>query len=402
MADPITMAAESMWVSGPLRVQRRYSSTRGIVGDGHMVALLPPLAVVSMVVVAVGYFGVGLFGLGFVDIYSESLFLMGSLVALGALSGQLGLIGLVSFAVGDFLFGHRQWTFDGRYGTVVEEVIRARVPLIISYLLLGVAVLFIPRLGKNIVLGIGQWRRIPPDLAWLITTPAVILVSWLGLRTWAALSPTLIRPFFVWAGGVPTREAIEVFQGETSQLVAYGVAATVARQFVTALFIYVPWFEERLAALEARGHVRIAGDGPPAPPRAPTTTSRFVGDLFGALLATLVLSGILETRGLWFTFFAAFLVIRFLRSGTVRLPPVERWKQLANRVPVVVRLGLTWLAAVLYRSLLSNDVIGSYRTMAIIVLVGVVLGFLIFPGRPRPATAGENVGGLPPADREQS
>jgi hypothetical protein len=384
MADPITATADALWVTGPLRIQRRYTGTRGIVGDGHFLALFPPLAVLSMVVVGVGYFLAGFFGWGFDQVYSESLLLMGSLIAIGAFSGQLGLLGLASFSIAHFFFGGDRWGFDGRFGSFIEELIRARLPLIITYLLLAVAVLFIPRLGKNLVLGIGQWRRIPTQLAWLIATPLVVLVSWLGLRTWAALSPTLIRPYFVWSGGVPTVDAIEIFQRQSSDLVAWGVAATVARQAVIGLFLYVPWLARQLDRLEQRGHAKIMGDGPPTPPRTPGPASKFAADFTGALLAAIVLSGILETLPLWLTFFGAFFLIRMLRSGTVRVAPLEQWKVLVNRIPLVARLGLVWLGAVLYRSLLSNDFIGSYRTMAIVVLVGVVIGFIIFPGRPAP------------------
>ncbi|MEM7274080.1 MAG: hypothetical protein AAF547_13430 [Actinomycetota bacterium] len=404
MRDPVSSLSDALWLTGPLRIQRRYSSTRGIIGDGHHLALVPPLAVLAMVVTAVGYLIVGLFGLGFDDVYSESLLLMGSLLALGALSGQLGLTGLTAFSVGHFVFADRAWDFDGRFGSLPEELIRARLPMIISYLLLGVAVLFIPRLGKNLVIGIGRWRAIPSQLAWLITTPAVIVVSWLGLRTWAAVAPTLIRPYFVWSGRLPTAAAIEVLQRETSQLVAWGVAATVVRQVVVGAFLYLPWLRRKLDAIEQRAHAAVVGDAPTAP-RAPTTTSTLVADVTGALLAALVLSGILETLPLWLMFFGAFLAIRLLRSGTIRLPPVERWKVIANRAPVVVRLGLIWLAAILYRSFLSNDLIGSYRTMAFIVLIGVVIGFVVFPGRPAtpPAAAAVHDGEpSPPAPEDRA
>ncbi len=384
MTDPITRAAEALWVTGPLRVQRRFLSTRGVAGDGHHLALLPPLAVVAPVVVAVGYFLAGAFGLGFTEVFSESLLLMGALIALGAFSGQLGLIGLVAFAVGDFLIGHRIWTVEvGVDSSLLEQVIRARVPLIISYLLLAVAVIVIPRLGKNIALGIGQWKRVPTDLAWLVTTPVVIIVSWLGLRTWAAMAPTLMRPYFVWRGGAPTVEAIQVFQAETSKLVAAGVAATVARQILNAVFIYLPSMKARLAALEGRAHQRLVAraDGAP-PPITQSAAARLVSDLVSALTASLVMAGILETRTLWVTTFITFLVVRLLRTGTIRFGLLERWKSTAARIPVVVRLGCMWLGAALYRTLLTNEAIGSYTAMSFVVIGGVVLAFFIFPGQP--------------------
>ncbi len=383
--DPITRAAEILWVTGPLRMQRRFPSTRGVAGDGHHLALIPPVAVVSMIVVAIGYLAAGAFGLGFRDVYSESLLLMASLIALGAFSGQLGLVGLGAFTVGDFFAGNRTWTAFTYFSAepVVEQVIRARVPLIISYLLLAVAVVVIPRLGKNIALGIGRWRRVPGDLAWLVATPVVVLVSWLGLRTWAAMAPTLMRPYFLWRGLPPTPDAIQVFQGQTSQLVAAGVAATLARQMLNALFIYVPRLGARLASMEARGHRHITVSA--APMAHSSTTSpiaRLLSDVTSALTASLVMAGILETRFLWLIAFTVFLGVRLLRSGSIRFGLLDRWKTIADRVPVVVRLGGMWFGAALYRTLLTNDAIGSYRAMAFVVMAGVVVSFVIFPGRP--------------------
>lgn len=384
MADPITRAAEAFWVSAPLRIQRRFGSTRGIVGDWHGIALAPPLAVLAPVLVVATYFAVGALTIGYDEVYSESLVLMASLVALGAASGQLGLIGLASFAFGDFFFANSDWALDTRRESVIEALIRLRVPLVIAYLLLAVGVLLIPRLAKSIALGVGQWRRIPKVTAWLVVTPVTVVVSWLGLRAWAALGPTLIRPIFVWSGGVPTTEAIEVFQDQASDLIAAGVAATVARQAVLGLFIYIPKLADALDALEARAHLRImAGEAQVVP--SPTTTGRrLVADLSSALLASLVLSGILETRRLWAVVFVVFATVRTLRSGTVRLNPVEQWKQIANRVPVVVRLGIAWLGAVVLRSVATEGRVGSYRGMAVVVLIGVVVFFFVFPGRPRP------------------
>lgn len=395
MADPVTSAAEAIWVTIPLRIQRRYTSTRGIVGDGYQIALIPPLGLASMIIVPIAYFLIGAFGIGYQEIYSESLVFMGSIILLGAFSGQLGLVALLSFSVADFALAHRQWTYGQT--NLIEGLIRNRMPLVISYLLLGVAVLLIPRIGKNIVLGIGRWRRLSVDVAWLITTPIVLIVSWIGLRTWAALSPTLIRPYFVWRGDLPTVDAIEVFQNRAEALVACGVAATLARQLLVGLCIFVPWLSRRLRAMENRGYEHLSKDDRLDAPSPPTRAGLLFGDLASSLLATIVLSGILETRLLWFSFFAVFLVIRLLRSGTVRIPALEAWKGIANRIPVVVRLGIVWLSAIVYRSVLSNNAIGSYRSMAFIVLAGVVVGFLIFPGQPRPRPTKPARRGAPPA-----
>jgi len=356
-----------------------------VLGDWHGIALVPPLAVVAPILAGVGFFIVGAGGFGFSAVFSESLLIMGVLIALGAFATQLGVVGLVGFALGEFLVGNRRWSSNVFDQTGLEDLIRTRLPLVITYLLMAVAVVVIPRLGKNLALGIGRWRRIPTSAAWLISTPIVLVVSWIGLRTWAALAPTLIRPRFVWSGGAPTVEAIQVFQEQDNRLVAIGVAATLARQLVVAIFIYWPKMAKQLSALEDRAHLRVRGTGDFEAPKPPTAARRFGADVLSALLASIVLSGILETRLRWFSVFAVFLLIRLLRSNTIHVAMLDQWKQQAARIPVVLRLGILWFGAILVRSMLSNDLIGSYRGMAFFVLGGVVIAFMIFPGEPRTA-----------------
>ena len=102
MSDPITRVAESFWVEGPLRLQRRFASLRGVVGDWHGIALLPPLAVAAPAVIGIGAFVVGAGTIGYDLVYSESLFILAAFIAVGAFSTQLGLVGLLGLALGDF------------------------------------------------------------------------------------------------------------------------------------------------------------------------------------------------------------------------------------------------------------------------------------------------------------
>lgn len=385
MSDPITRAAESLWVSGPLRLQRRFFSTRGIVGDWHGIALSPPLAILALILTVAGYLMVGALGMDYDRVYSESLPIMASLIALGALSGQLGLLGLTSFALGDFFIGNPGWSDTG-----LDSAVLSRLSLIVAYLILAVAVLLIPRLSKTLVLAIGRWRRIPMVASWLIATPVVIIVSWLGLTVWAQMAPTLIRPYFTWAGDVPTVEAVQVLQGETAILVGVGVAAMVVRQVVLGLFIYSPELTNALDDLEARAHQKVLADGREIVPPAPTAARRFLTDLMSAALATLVLAGILESVFMWVLVFMVFVTVRMLRSDVIRLDPLERWKRIVARVPVVARLGVMVLGALLLGTFVGQ-VVASYTAMAIVVAVGVVVAYLIFPGQPATDTPAETV-----------
>ena len=104
--------------------------------------------------------------------------------------------------------------------------------------------------------------------------------------------------------------------------------------------------------------------------------------MFSAVLATLVLAGVLEHPWLWVLSLVVMVSVRVLRSGVVASDSLDRWKRLVNRVPAAVRLGLLWLLARLVTDALSNGAIGSYTGVALFVLGGVVTVFAVFPGSP--------------------
>ena len=385
MVDPIRSLAVFFWLSAPLKLLRRFPSMRGVFADWHGVALVPPVAVVSPVVVGVGFLAVGMFGFGYEDVYSESLLLMAAIIGLGAFSGQLGALGLLSFAVGDFFVRSSRWRVfiadDDEF--ILTRIGRWWLPLIITYLLLAVAVLVIPRLGRSLAFGVGRWRRIPTSMAWLVSSLVVVVASWVALRTWVAAAPTLIRPRFTWFDTAPTVDAIMVFQQQGQTLVAAGVAATVVRQLSIGVTIYVPAVADRMRSLEARGYLTAGELEPTALPGAGSGRRQLIAALVSTSLATLTLAGVMEHTWLWFLTAGVFFVVRALRSGLVVVPPVEWWKPWAARIPVVVRLGLVWLGASVFRSVVTDNVVSSYASMAVVVVIGVVLAFVLFPGDPQ-------------------
>ena len=166
-------------------------------------------------------------------------------------------------------------------------------------------------------------------------------------------------------------------------LVAAGVLATVLRQAVLGISIYWPAVKRRLDLLEARAHLEVARKHSLSSPNIPTKGRRFAGDLASSFTASLVLSGILETRLIWFGVFTTFLIVRLLRSGLIVVQPLEAWKLRARAIPVVARIAALWLLATVGRSVLSEGFIGSYGRMSVIVAIGVVISLVVFPGEPR-------------------
>lgn len=403
-ANFLMRAAEYLWVYLPMRLVQRSPNARMVAGDWYGVALVPLFALLAPLVTVASFFAIGATRFGYTEIYTESLLVMGLFIAVGSFSAQLGFLALVSFAVGDFIVGHDKWTASAYSSGGIFEVAELRVPLLISYLLLAVPVLLIPTVGKNIVLAVGQWRTFAPWVMWLIATPVMVVTAWLGVRTWTAMGPTLIRPYFTWPGRDPIVEAVAPLQTEGHVLVAVAVAAMVARQAAIGVTVFVPHLSRDISAMYRRGLWRLADvdDGG----RASSMPSRgrlVAGSVLSATMATLVLSGIIESWFLAATVFAAFLVVRLIRMNAVMFGPVTLWKTLLNKVPLIVRLVALWLIVVVYRSVFDAVDVQSYSMMAWFVVAGVVLSVVIFPGPPphdeasRSDSGRSDTSGPPPA-----
>jgi hypothetical protein len=407
---PIERLAIVLWVRLPRAVIRRFPGAWGIAGDGHTLVAFPPLAVVAPLVVTGAGLLVGAQQLGYEQVYTESVLLLAIAIALGTFSTQLGLLAVTAFAVGELLVGrHHELRTFGRFiprtppDGPLETLVRLWLPMVISYLILAVAVVVIPRTGRALLVTVGRWRRIPAAIAWPVASGLFVVVVWIALRTWVAAAPTLIRPRFTWLGGQPTVEAISSLQEQGDELVAAGVLAAIARQVLLGAALWWEPMRDRVRDAEANPVPRrrrrarhtnapasLADDpSDPASPGGdetvalPGTGRRMVSDLMAATLATLVLAGVLERAWLWVVTFSLFLTLRLVRSGVVAPDAVDRWKRLVAKVPAVARLVALWVVARVVTDAMVRGFIGSYTGMAVVVLVGAAVVFAVFPGTPR-------------------
>jgi hypothetical protein len=153
--------------------------------------------------------------------------------------------------------------------------------------------------------------------------------------------------------------------------------------------MFAPGVRARLDAAEATP--------PPAAAARPLRQSRpLPAALFTAALATLTLAGILEHVLLWLAAFAVFFVVRWLRFDQVHVPGLDAWRRVVNVAPAWARLIGLWLLSRVVAGGVSNDLVGSYTALAVVVLVSVVFVFAIFPGEPgRPAPQRLDPAGAP-------
>jgi hypothetical protein len=241
----------------------------------------------------------------------------------------------------------------------------------------------VPCTARALVVAAGRWRRVPAGLAWPLASILFTVVVWLALRTWVAAAPTLVRPRFTWTGGLPTVVAIAPIQENGDEIIAAGVMAAIARQLLIGLSMWWPPVRDRVRHAEQDPvPERVAGEG--TRPRVPGTARRLVGDVVSAGLATLVLAGILEEGWLWVATFSVFLGVRLLRSGVIVAGPVATWKRMVAKVPAIVRAVALFVIARVMADALVKGIVESYTAMALVIIGGVILVFILFPGTPPP------------------
>lgn len=388
--------SDRIWITGPRWLTLRAPALRGVAGDGHVVSTLPVAGLLLPVLALTFGLAAGGFRLGYVDVYTESVLLMGLLVGLGCFSGQLGALALVGFVLGDVAstrpvltyeagFSNDFW-FSGVLGEgLLAHLVHVRLPRLVTYLLLAAVVVVLPRAGRGAVASVGRGRRMPAALAWVLVSGLVLVIAWLGVSAWVAGGPTLVRPVFVWGApnGVPTVEAVQPLQADGTLVVAAALVGTMLRQLWIGAAMFVRPVRDRLAAAEATP--------PPAVAARPARRSHpLPAALLTATLATLTLAGILEHPLVWGVAFGVFFVVRWLRFESVRFPALDAWRRVANLAPAWARLIGLWLLSRLVVGAVDNEVIGSYTALAVVVLVSVFVVFLIFPGEPgrRPERSG--------------
>ena len=386
--DPIDRLAVLLWIRLPRAVIRRFPGARGIAGDGHVLAAVPPLAVLAPVLVAAGSLAVGAGRLGYENVYTESILLMAAIIGLGVFSTQLGLLAVVSFALGEFFLAERSWSLEaplfsdnGPFSSdVLGSLARVRLPLIVTYLLLAVAVVVVPRTARALVAQLARWRRIPDSLAWPIASGLFIVILWIALGMWVAAAPTLVRPRFTWLNQAPTVDAVRPLQDRGNEIVAVAVMLGMVRQVVIGLSLWWAPCRARVRAAEADPVPLDAGL--PGASRPSSTGRRLAADLASTTLATLVLGGVLERVWLWALAFGTLFTVRLLRSGVIAAPQIDRWKRITGAVPSFIRVVVLFLVIRVMTDALAQKVITSYTGVALVVIAGAVIVFAMFPGSP--------------------
>ncbi|MEF3304120.1 hypothetical protein [Paenibacillus sp. GYB003] len=321
------------WVKLPLAMRRWSPQTTMTLADGYYLTAWPALAKFAPpVALLLGLlFGQGQWG--YEHVFSESIVVMALAVAFGTMSGHLGAMFVLGFAVGDFFVAHNDWTENGyRIGDgLLPNALHIRIPLLISYVLLGVMAMRVPLAAKALLMQLTPPQRFGRTARFRYAVVVHALLSAGLTLLWTQSVPVLVRPVFAWAYTAPSVESVATLQKDGIILVAFAVLASVIRMNMQGMTASRPELGSRLDAVQER----LAA----APPVSPVSIRRYpwARSAMRAIGTTLMLSGI-YSRWLDGVFMGVFLLLlQAARDGTIRVP-LGKWPDIAGKIPLLLRL----------------------------------------------------------------
>lgn len=358
----LTRFADLIWVGVPL-VMRRFSAGLAVATvDGLYLAVRPVVGLlVPLAAVAAGLL-VGAFHPGFDLVFTEALWLLLLVAAVGTASGAVGLYLTLGFVLGDvFLGDHGSWP-------KFESPLVRSAALALTYALFAMLAVGTPIAAKSLASELRLPSAVPRAVRAVVGVVVLVGVSGLLAFGWSQSAPLLVRPMFTWAGQQPTVPSISPLQDGAKWIVIAAIIASAGRMAI----------QLRLA--------RSIGAGEPASDRMTALEDRFrtpepvkpllsrVPLVVRLLLRTAVLTGMLA--GLYASYvqagvtFAVLFVAQLLSSPLLPLD-LGAYARFMAKVPRLVRL----LVALLPVYLLGNVMMRAFRNRSSFVpflLVAVV------------------------------
>jgi hypothetical protein len=300
--------------------------------------------------------------------FTSSLLLTAVLLGIGGIGSGVGLWLAVGFAIGDFiLFPHLA---DGAVAlrcqvsrcTVIDELLKVRVPLLISYVLLAQGTVLVP-FASTAVRSAGMRlvaRFTTPGLAVGVALQAVVQAA-LSLL-WAMSLAFGLRPLWTFLGDQPPVDEVQPVQDAVVILALVGGMVGALRVGAEYAAVRQPAAAVRFEALAA------AAIGAAKRARLPFP----VGIVVVALLTTAVAAGLVESWLAAGVLFAALVGIGLVRARLTRVVPFSG--TLVRRVPLFVRLAIGGVVAFLVaRQLLTmasqSDLVSSLASFLATLLI---------------------------------
>ncbi len=370
------------WKVLPLAASRFSKYVARVLADGYYLsgwplvgAGLPPLA---------GFLGLLLgwlhpFG---EDSYTFSIPAMALMVVISNLGRALGVWLWLGYTLGDFVIyatGVHYRYASGLFAPV-EDLVRVRIPFLLSDLLLGILLILIPFISQRLTRDTISRFRVPRALRLtaILNIQACILAGLVYL--WTQAVPTLTRPLYTWREvGLPNVVLVQ----DGWQLVLVAVGILVVRFLLEFRSLTVAKSARRVVAL--RNALANTRPGPTmALPVIPAVLINIVPIPIKAALITFLLSGLIES---WLQGIVAYIVVSLiLLVRDVIVPFVGIWTRLVSRVPLVIRFAMGIFIAWLLGSLILNVTFAAGRDttfwpLLLSALVSLFVFALLIPGR---------------------
>ena len=338
-------AVEFWWARVPARLDR-YSALLSVAwSDGiylvswpRIAMLLPLTALIFGFVEGVSHFkflSIMDVGISFAPaaVFAQSLPLVIIAAFVGSLSANAGLMMVLGYALGDFLWGGVPWTY-GFPHSVLSGLLHLRVPELATYVLFFLLAVM-PIVSTNYLLA-GLYRRLPgrDRRVTLVRIGAMAVVQALFLYEWTFIAPMVIHPMWSWRGsGSPVTIAF-FHRVTTPWIVGAALAAVVTRGWLTSRAQSNPSFATQIQRLDDAA-ADAADDGLGFFERRPWLQAALATALITLLALGFLPSPLMaaETMG---------LVAAILLARAYLLPQLSVWKKwgaLVDKIPLIFRLG---------------------------------------------------------------
>lgn len=331
-ASPSAPITDAIWVGVPLAL-RRFSGPLAVsTVDGLYLAAQPLLGLLTPLAALAAGLLAGVMQPGYTYVFTESLWLLLAIAAVGALSGALGSYLTAGFVIGDlFLAEHPQWS---HFGTEEPLTILARYgSLLLSYALFAMLAVGVPIAAKSFAAEFSLPPSVPRAIRALVGLGALIGITALLVWVWTQSAPLLVRPVFTWSPRItPTVDAMITTQESGHLIVLTAVLATLLRAFVQ-LGLTRPTGPGPARMTFLEGRFRTQERVVPLMSRMPFV----IRALLRAVVLTALLSGLYAAWWQAFLTFALLLAVQLVTGALARVS-FGAYARFMQRIPRFFRL----------------------------------------------------------------
>ncbi|GIH05098.1 hypothetical protein Rhe02_31650 [Rhizocola hellebori] len=226
--DPLSKAADAIWVGIPLGLRRFSTGLAVSAVDGLYLAAKPVIGFVAPIFVFLLGLIIGVFHPGFDYVFTEALWVIVAVAVIGTLSGGLGLYLTLGFVLGDLALGdHPQWDRFGQ--TFLLDSLAQYGSMLLTYALFAMLAVGVPVAAKSFAAEFRLPSQTPRALRALVGLGALVIISGLLVWVWTQSAPLLVRPVFVWADFRPTVAAMATTQVQGRLIVSLAILAAIGR-----------------------------------------------------------------------------------------------------------------------------------------------------------------------------